>query len=60
MTEPSTRDAQSQQTALLGATAQQPGVGALLDAYREIESAYLGAAAATSAAPAVITTNTAR
>jgi hypothetical protein len=60
MPDPSTQDAQSRQDALLHAAMQQPGVGEMLDAYNEIESTYLGAAAATAVAPVVITTNSAR
>jgi hypothetical protein len=37
--------------------AHEPGVDELLDAYREIEVAYHGAAAATTFEPTVITTN---
>lgn len=37
--------------------AHEPGVDEMLDAYREIEVAYHGAAAATTFEPTVITTN---
>jgi hypothetical protein len=37
----------------------EPGVDEMLEAYREIEVAYHGAAAATSFEPEVITTNSA-
>jgi hypothetical protein len=51
---------QKRQNALLEAAMKQPGVSALLEAHDAIEAAYAGAASATTVAPAVITTNTAR
>jgi hypothetical protein len=60
MAESTENSIQARQDALLADAMKQPGVSALMDAYVTIEAAYSQATAATTVAPVVITTNTAR